>query len=264
VQTKGLTGFEWLEAKDGAPEGRLRARFSTFDVVDKDGDVTLRSAFTDGQPVPMVWAHQWDRPVGKGVIRVKSDHALFEGDFFLGTAWGRDAYETVKQMAELQEYSYGYLPLDAEPGTQDGQPVRFLKKLKVFEVSPVLVGAGEGTRTESVKAVDAEADDDHEKFADHLERVLAEVLAVSGRADEIAALRAKEGRPLSAARRRKLTDHREALAALLEGLDELLRETDRAPQDAPKADPALLALVEETRRLQARLGIPLLGEHAHA
>lgn len=132
-------------------DGDLAATFSRFNTVDHDGDVTLPSAFTDGQAVPMVWSHSWSQPVGRGVIRVLGDRAVFEGRFNLKTSWGRDAYESVKDMAELQEYSYGYEPLESEPGTHQGQKVRVLKKLRVFEVSPVLVGAGVNTGTEQIK-----------------------------------------------------------------------------------------------------------------
>jgi HK97 family phage prohead protease len=145
---KALGELVW--GKDAA-EGSLRAVFSTFGVVDHDGDVTLPTAFTDGQAVPMVWSHDWSRPVGKGTIEVKTDRAVFAGAFFLQTPSGAEAYEIVKAMGELQEYSYGYAPLDAEPGVHEGQPVRLLKRLQVFEVSPVLVGAGVGTGTERIK-----------------------------------------------------------------------------------------------------------------
>jgi hypothetical protein len=51
----------------------------------------------------------------------------------------------------MQEWSYGFDVLDYDFTTIDGQRVRVLKKLKVYEVSPVLLGAGIGTRTVTVK-----------------------------------------------------------------------------------------------------------------
>jgi len=260
LQTKGLSDLTW--EKDAA-EGSLKATFSRFGVVDRDGDVTLPSAFDDGQEVPMVWSHQWEKPVGKGTIRVHKDRATFDGAFFLDTADGLNAYKTVKNLGSLQQYSYGYQPLEAEPGTHEGKAVRFLKKLEDFEVSPVLVGAGRDTRTESIKQVDP---DDPEAqistFADQIDRLLADSVAVSDRAKAISDLRAKEGRPLSEARRRRLSEHRGALAALIESLDELLAETDRTPKDEPKSDPVLRALLVEAQRIQTRYGVPLLGDRA--
>jgi HK97 family phage prohead protease len=333
---KALDELVWV--KDAA-EGTLRATFSRFGVVDRDGDLTLASAFTDGQAVPMVWSHSWDRPIGRGVIKVLPDRAVFEGRFFT-TAAGREAYESVKQMGDLQQYSYGYAPLEAEPGVHDGQPVRILKGLEVFEVSPVLVGAGVDTRTERIKATDPPGedvaleekpfanesacrlsspdkydrfrrsnddrrhegkridviyghptsgggweqqslrlptsdwtvaaarsycatqsgtfeaasgkdahDDPLESFVDHGDRVLGAVTDYLARAQQIAALRARDGRPLTEGKRVKLTTLLEALAAVRGDVEELLR----APAPS-SSEPDLDALFDRFRQLQARHG----------
>lgn len=138
-----------FKAADDAPEGSLRAVFSTFDVPDRDGDIVRASAFSDGQEVPMVWAHDWSKPVGKGVVRVEKSRAVFDGQFFLGTSWGRDAYESVKQMGSLQEYSWGFRVTDTQPNKNiSGYDIT---AAEVFEVSPVLVGANQYTETLAVK-----------------------------------------------------------------------------------------------------------------
>ena len=54
------------------------------------------------------------------------------------------------------------------PGTVEGKAVQFLKKLKVHEVSPVLLGAGIGTQTLSVKSLSDMTDD---QLAEETERV---------------------------------------------------------------------------------------------
>jgi HK97 family phage prohead protease len=143
-----------LELKAGGPEGSVQACFSTFGIVDKDSDVVLASAFTEGQAVPMCWGHEWNQPVGRGIIHVQPDRAIFDGQFFLETQAGQEAYKTVKAMGDLQEYSWGFSVLDSSYETRDGQPVRVIKQAKVYEVSPVLVGAGENTGTLAIKAVD--------------------------------------------------------------------------------------------------------------
>jgi HK97 family phage prohead protease len=162
VDFKGLADLTW---RSDAPAGSLQATFSRFGVVDRDGDLTLPSAFQDGQRVPMVWAHQWTEPVGDGTIRVLSDRAVFEGQFWTDTIDGEQAYKKVKRAGDLQEYSYGFQIRDAGPGTHDGQPVRVLKSLEVFEVSPVLVGAGIGTGTDRIKAAELEIDLEEKPFA---------------------------------------------------------------------------------------------------
>jgi len=140
-----------------ADAGTVEAVFSTFDVVDKDGDVTRPGAFTDGEDV-LISGYQhtsWGGalPVGKGKIRQTKSEAILEGKFFLDTVGGRDTFTVVKALAGRQEWSYGFDVLDADEGVFDGHEVRFLKKLKVHEVSPVLIGAGVNTRTLAVKAL---------------------------------------------------------------------------------------------------------------
>lgn len=149
-RTKSVTTPAALKA-DGS-EGSISAVFSTFGVVDGDGDVLVREAFTDGQAVPMVWAHDWQRPVGKGTIRTDPKRAIFDGRFFLDTTAGRDAYLTVKAMGSLQEFSWGFSILDATDEVRDGAPVRIITKAEVFEVSPVLVGSNRETYTLAIKA----------------------------------------------------------------------------------------------------------------
>jgi len=155
MKTKTFTAPMQIKA-DGKP-GEFTAVFSTFNVIDKDGDVTLPGTFKDGAPVRIsYWGHRWqDLPVGRGVIHADDAKAWVDGQFFLDTQAGKETYTTVKNLGELQEWSYGYDVLNSEPGKLDDQEVRFLKELEVPEVSPVLLGAGIDTRTESIKGVKA-------------------------------------------------------------------------------------------------------------
>jgi HK97 family phage prohead protease len=142
-----------LKASD---QGVVSVIFSTLNVLDHDGDVTLPGAFTDGQKVRVsAYNHaSWGPsalPVGKGQIHEDGNSAIFDGQFFLNTDAGRETFETVKAMGDLQEWSFGFDVLDGGPGQFQGEQVNFLRKLNVFEVSPVLLGAGIGTRTVSAK-----------------------------------------------------------------------------------------------------------------
>lgn len=143
--------YKAFVAKELTEAGEIEAVVSTFGIVDRDRDVVLPSAFIDGQAIPLVWAHDWTRPIGKGVIRVEAAGAVFEGRFNLATSWGRDAYEAVKFAEALQEYSWGFRVIESDIEERDGERVRVIKRTEVFEVSPVLVGAGLGTRTVAVK-----------------------------------------------------------------------------------------------------------------
>lgn len=144
-----------VEIKD-ATKGEVEALFSTYNVIDKDMDVTLPGAFTDGAPVKIsAYGHaSWSGvpPVGKGSVHDTGNGAVLKGRFFLDTAAGKDTFTTVKELGHLQEWSYGYDVLESEFGEFEGKHVRFLKKLKVHEVSPVLIGAGVGTMTLSTKS----------------------------------------------------------------------------------------------------------------
>jgi len=138
--------------EDGAP-GEFRAVFSTFNVVDYDRDVTLPGAFTEGEKVRIAyWGHRWeDLPVGRGAIHQDEGKAWVDGRFFLDTEVGRETYLTVKNLEELQEWSYGFDIEESHLGEFEGQDVQFLERLTVYEVSPVMLGAGIGTGTETIK-----------------------------------------------------------------------------------------------------------------
>ena len=235
-----------LTFKAEADEGTVVARFSVFNEVDSDGDVVLPSTFTPGQEVAMAaWGHNWHSlPFGKGAIQIQPDSALFEGRFFVDTTHGLDAYRTVKNMGSTQEWSWGFRVLDAEPGEMNGQPVRFIKRAEVFEVSPVLIGANRNTETLFIKG-------NASTYADHGSRVLADLEAFLSRSRDLSDLRAKEGRVLSAANRQKLKTLLDALAALdavREEIESLLEASD--PQKAAKEAADELA---RSLRMSARL-----------
>lgn len=194
-----------VHVKD-ADLGTVEAVFSKFNVIDHDGDVTLPSAFEDGAPVRISAYNHGSSlgaalPVGKGRIKVGRDEAVMEGQFFLDTTHGRDTFAVVKHMGEIQEWSYAYDILDAEPGVQDSQRVQVLKSLRVNEVSPVLVGAGIGTRTLSAKGLTLAAQFD-------------EVEALVDRLEEIYGLRAEKGKDLGADARKRAVALGERLTVL--------------------------------------------------
>ena len=150
-----------FKEKDGV-EGKVRAVFSLFDDIDSDGDVVLPSAIKSGfdpvnDEVPMVWAHQWDKPIGRGKIVKDDSKAVFDGEFFMDTDSGSEAYKLVKNMGNLQQWSFGFRVNDSEYGkfkkdNTEETEVRYLKDLSVYEVSPVLVGANQDTFTMAIKS----------------------------------------------------------------------------------------------------------------
>ena len=138
-----------------AAKGEVSAVFSTFNVVDKDGDLTVPGAIKDGTEVVIsAYGHtSWQGllPVGKGVIRTTDAEAILEGKFFLDTQAGRETFEVVKQLGPMQEWSYSLQNVTAEPGEVDGKTIRVIKGVTIKEVSPTLVGVGINTRTLGAK-----------------------------------------------------------------------------------------------------------------
>jgi hypothetical protein len=76
-ERKGLLAFEFKAEK----EGSFRATFSRFNVVDRDGDVTMPDAFEKGQEVRIAqWGHNWGAPaIGKGAIDFDEERAWVDG-----------------------------------------------------------------------------------------------------------------------------------------------------------------------------------------
>lgn len=151
----------------GGEQGQFIAKFAELNVIDKDGDVLLsgilgpNSRNTGDAPLKVriaSWGHKWQElPVGRGEI-YEEDGALYcAGKFFLNTEGGLETYTTVKELGDLAEWSFGFDIEGAEPGFFDGKEVRYLNRVRVFEVSPVLQGAGIGTHTVDMKSRKAAA-----------------------------------------------------------------------------------------------------------
>lgn len=136
-------------------EGTFTAKLVAFEVTDHDGDYTLPTAFdhVHGKAVVVCqWGHAWHAPsAGQGKLRVESDGLYLDGRFYLNTDHGRAHYETVKANGPLQEWSYGFDINRASRRTIDGKTVNVLEVVTPFEASPVMLGAGIGTHTVSIK-----------------------------------------------------------------------------------------------------------------
>ena len=219
-----------------ADAGTVEAVFSTFNVVDKDGDVTLPGAIKDGAEVVISayghTSHSGMLPVGKGVIRTTDTEAIMDGTFFLNTAAGRDTFTVVKELGGLGEWSYSLHDVISEPGVLDGQSVNYLKDITVKEVSPVLIGAGVNTRTLSAKGV---------KFLDEGKAVVSAVGAFVERAEEVLVLRAEKGRTLGG----DTTDVLKSLRDSLAQVEALLVKAEGA------AEPVAAEIPEDVRLIAA-------------
>jgi HK97 family phage prohead protease len=136
---------------------------------DSVGDIIVSGAFADSlkrRKPRVVWGHDWNSPIGKVLeiyevprtdqrLPAKMRNAGIGGlyvrvQFNLKSERGRQAFADVSFFGEEQEWSIGYKTLDA-----DFDPARnanVLKKVELYEVSPVLHGANQLTGTISIKA----------------------------------------------------------------------------------------------------------------
>jgi hypothetical protein len=159
LQHKSFAGN--ITIKD-ADQGIVRAVVGRVGVKDLEGDVFLPGSF--GRQEVRVsayghssWPHRGNMPlVGRGTIEEHGSDVVAEVRFFLQTQAGREHFEVVKEMANLQEWSFGFHPSRAEtsevPPSMQGQGVRnAYSRVPVEEVSPVLLAASIGTRTVAVK-----------------------------------------------------------------------------------------------------------------
>jgi hypothetical protein len=242
--------------KDVTDKGTVLAVFSTLGVIDKDGDITL-PGFIGSQHVAMLPTHDWKHvPIGKGTTRESGDQVLAELKMNLEIPSAKDWLSAIKFDLEngepLQEYSYGFTIQDggASEGGQDASGAKAYRTLRptpegkagciVHEVSPVLVGAGENTRTLAAKGA---------KFGDELEMALAAIDGLVIRAKSLADLRAKDGRGLSAVNVERIKSLRERIK-LADGSISPLLQDDDARNEAHKA-----ARVELRRFLKNQAGI---------
>jgi hypothetical protein len=147
--------------------GQATVVIATLGVRDKDGDVIMPGFFGE-QVVQVAPAHDWHAvPIGKARVYEESSEALADITFNLKTAGGKDWHEAIlfdfEHPPAKQEYSFGFRILEggSEHGSHAGEQVRFLRPLRdgrpgldMVEVSPVMRGAGQHTRTLAVKEWD--------------------------------------------------------------------------------------------------------------
>jgi HK97 family phage prohead protease len=248
-----------IELKEDGDKRYIEAVFSLFDTIDSDNDVTkanaLRSGYT-GNKVPLVWNHDWSKVIGRGIIETDNQKAVFKG-YFLNTEAGKEAYNTVKEMQDMQQFSYGFQVMKSSKGTHidskgEEVPVRVLEDVKVWEVSPVLVGAQQNSFVQALKSglepvdeeikaemqiestepkVSSETDASISKssqqgmrLGEHAVTSLEELKAFTERIEDLASLRNSEKKTLSSKSTEMIQTYLAGLNAIYIKLDDVLAE----------------------------------------
>lgn len=156
------------EDKESA-QGVVKAYVSMFGNVDYGGDRMVAGAFDEtlkewnesGDPIPVIWSHQWDNPEAHvGVLTsVESDETglLTEQKYDLTKPFAKQVFDLLKSR-RVREFSFGFIINDAEmvDDAEYGQ-VREIKSVKLIEVGPTLVGMNPATQLLEAASLTAKA-----------------------------------------------------------------------------------------------------------
>lgn len=148
---------------DGLEEGQFVAYASVFDNVDSYGDVVRKGAFVDdlarwkksGNSVPVLFGHNMSDPdynIGYALELSEDGHGLLvKGQLDLEHAKSLQVYRLLKGR-RVSELSFAYDVLDSGPTEVDGVEATELRKLRLYEISIVPIGANSETEVLAVKS----------------------------------------------------------------------------------------------------------------
>ncbi len=206
---------------DGA--GVFEAVVATWDL-DSVGDQIKRGAFaetlaewkTSGNPLPVLWSHMSADPeMHIGVVedaQERDDGLWVRARLDLDAPKAAQVYRLLKQR-RVTQFSFAYDVLDGGPTGKADNGVYELRRLKLYEVGPTLIGANQATDLLVVKR--------HPGIA---EEVLRQVSAQ---------FEGKAGRSLSAKNEGHLREAARLLKTVLESNDD---DTDEGKTAPPPTD----------------------------
>jgi uncharacterized protein len=160
---------------DGLKPGEFEAIVSAFGNKDAYGDIMVPGAFLQtlsdfanaGDPIPVVWSHDWQDPmshIGEVLNAAEVPAAKFGPDSPPGL-WvhGRNDIEDNARAAQVQrlmlgrrvrQFSFAFEETDSGPGTYNGLDGWLIRGVKLFEVGPTLIGANQSTDLIGAKSSD--------------------------------------------------------------------------------------------------------------
>lgn len=149
-----------LSIKEDGPEGAISGYGSMWDKVDSYGEVVIEGAFKRSlaawrkakRPIPMLWQHRADSPVGVWDEFEEDAKGLkLAGRLNLETQRGREAWADVKMRA-VGGLSIGYYEVKADPYDFGSTEPRKLIELDLRETSIVTFPALKEAQIDAVKA----------------------------------------------------------------------------------------------------------------
>lgn len=258
--------------------------------IDKVGDLIWGGAFDDDLDYFLkngfvAWQHNWEWPIGKPVEAREDGYGLYTDNRVSATTQGKDAIVLLRD-GVVKKMSIGYRvnrnKKDGSPGyrwadragllnelqaapiaeerkaaivkqfdEEDWGEIFIIKSLRLYEVSAVSVPANDNAIILDAKGLLAGL-----SFRDQLLTALAAAKEVKTHAENITALRAKEGRMLGAERRAGL----EELASELTGVSDAIRAVltsepaKTEPEGHKEPAPAIQvsSVFAEFQRIEAR------------
>jgi len=156
-------------------KGIIEAYVSIFGNVDSYGEVVDKGAFTEcieknfpRYPKGIAY-HKWDQPIAK-TLEIREDEIglYIKGQFIMELQASKEMFILLKE-GVITDFSFGYR---VDEGHFDQEDKYYhLRKLTIFEWSPVLVGANPKTQLLSIKSdgeeiVEEEQDDQDQENVD--------------------------------------------------------------------------------------------------
>jgi HK97 family phage prohead protease len=248
---------------DGLAEGQFEALVSVFGNKDSYGDVVMPGAFIDtlaewqasGNPIPVIFSHGYSDPDNHiGVVLEAAEKSVGgKSGLWVKGQLDTDPEDTrARKVGRLlkgrrvTQFSFSYDVVDGGSVEKDGEHVYELRKLKLYEVGPCLIGANSETELIGAKT-----------RLDQLEQSLRDLAA------------GKAGRVLSAANEKAIGAAVEKINGGLEDLRGVLAQVqqdsndgkatadadgkDEAPDGGKSEDPTTLTPAERLVLLSLEL-----------
>jgi len=226
---------------EGTEDGVFEAIVAAYNV-DSVGDKIMPGAFADtiaewqksGDPIPVLWSHMSHDPeyhIGEVLEAKETDEGLWVKariDLDEESPKARKIYSLLKGR-RVKQFSFAY---EVEEGAwvdkkDDGQSYYELRKLKLFEVGPTLIGANQSTELLDVKSADGAT-----------MRIAVEG-ASAAQTEELrhalsGAMAAKAGRTLSQKNEQRVRDIAKLAKELLDSLSSSTDDDEKATPVPPE------------------------------
>jgi HK97 family phage prohead protease len=147
----------------GQEDGTFSGYGSTFGgEPDSYGDIIVKGAFKDslaqggytGTGIKMLWSHKSDEPIGVWTSIYEDDKGLkVEGQLALGVQRADEVYKLMK-LGAIDGMSIGY-NIKSKEDVEYEKGIRFLKKINLWEVSPVVFPANISANITGVKSIES-------------------------------------------------------------------------------------------------------------